>query len=332
MSLRPVLAALVFGAIATPVLAADLGARKGVPAAPAVSSSCKETEKTALSADVFGFTSGSDVSDVGAYALQFEYNGAFNRAGFKTGNFGGHLGKIQLSTAFLPCWEIGPYLLGTTSNGSISGIAGDVGYSSIGFGVENKYKILGRATHGFGLTAVFDANYQGFEQKVTQVTPSVSWSGSQGNVTYKLILDKELIASKLFGAINIQVDQIWTGRPASQTANFSSDYVRNSNLTLSAALTYQVIDGLYLGAETRYVRTHNGSFLNTFTGDALYVGPTLYWQATKAVSLSGTWGIQVMGDAKFPSGTVLPLNIRNSDLNLITQNQHIAKVKLAVAF
>lgn len=332
MLLRPVLTALVLGAIASPVLAADLGARKGVPAAPAISTSCKETEKTALAADVFGFTSGSDVSDVGAWGLGVEYNGAFNGSGFKTGNFSGHLGKVQVSTSFVPCWEIGPYLLGTTSTGTNAGVVGDVGYSSFGVGVENKYKILGRATHGFGLTAVLDANYQGFEQKVSQVTPSLSWSGSQGNVTYKLILDKELIASKLFGAINIQIDQIWTGRPASQTANFSSDYVRNSNLTLSGALSYQAIDGLFLGAEARYVRTHNGSFLNTFTGDAVFVGPTLYWQATKSVSLSGTWGIQVAGNAKFPAGTVLPANIRNSDLNLITANQHIAKLKLGVAF
>lgn len=330
MMLRTALTALAVGAVTFPALAADLGSRKKPAPAPVVSTSCKETAQTAVPADAFGFTTGSDVSDVGAWAVAAEYNGAFNGGGFKTGRSDLHLGKIQASTAFVPCWEVGPYILGTTLNGKYDGVAGSVKYSSFGAGIENKYKVFGRATHGFGLTLVFDPNIQGFNQKDSTVVPNVSFSNTQYNATYKILLDKELIAGKLWGAVNVQYDQIWTGRSAVLTPDGSGDYFRNSNLTLSAALSYQAIDGLFLGAETRYIRTHAGSFFNNYTGDALFVGPTFYWQATKALSVSGTWGVQVTGSAKVPA--TAPANIRNSDLNLITANQHIAKFKLAYSF
>ncbi len=111
--IRSLAAAAVLTFAANLAVAADLGAKKGAPAAP-VSSSCKETAESAVSSDIFGFSTGSDVSDVGGKYLQLEYNGAFGGGGFKAGDFSGHLGKIQFSTAFMPCWEIGPYLLGVT--------------------------------------------------------------------------------------------------------------------------------------------------------------------------------------------------------------------------
>ncbi|HRJ70185.1 MAG TPA: hypothetical protein PK812_11315, partial [Beijerinckiaceae bacterium] len=297
------------------------------------STSCKETEKTALPADAFGFSTGSDVSDLGAWAMGLEYNGAFTGNGFKPGTFASHLGKVQLSTSFVPCWEVGPYFLATTAVGTNRGVIGDLETTTYGFGVENKYKLLGRATHGVGLTLVFDPNYQSFRSTNTQVTPNLRWSGDMLTSTYKVLLDKELIAGKLFGAVNVQWDQIWTERPGLvNPVAGTSDYARNSVLTLSAALAWQALDGFFVGAETRYVRTHNGLFFNTTTGDALFVGPTAYWQVTKNISASGTWGVQVAGKAKFAVPATTALNLLSSDLNLVTQPQHIAKFKIAVSF
>ena len=192
--------------------------------------------------------------------------------------------------------------------------------------------MLGRGTHGIGLTLVIDPNVQSFEQTDSTLIPQLSWSGTQVNSSYKILIDKELIAGKLFGAINVQFDQIWTERPAIVNPQFRNDYVRNSNLTLSGALSYQLVDGLFVGAETRYVRTHNGISLNTFTGDALYVGPTFFWQASKSIAVMGAWGAQVAGDTKAIPGTILAPQLASSKLNLATQNQHIAKVKIGISF
>lgn len=313
--------------------AADLPTRKGAPLPPPVAStSCKETSATAVSSDIFGFSLGSDVSDVGAWALSANYAGAFKGSGFKPGSFNAHTGQLQASTAFVPCYEIGPYLIGSTATGSFRGVPGEIKLDTYGAGVENKFKILGRATHGLGLTLVWDANFQGYEQKDSTIIPDLSFSGSQVVSTYKLLIDKELIAGKLYGAFNVQLDQIWFERPAIIAPFNSSDYARGSNLTLSTALSYQLVDGFFLGGEARYVRTHVGSFLNKYSGDAVYVGPTMFWQATKSVAISGAYGIQVAGNSKAVAPGVLAPQFRGSELNLATQNQHIAKLKIAYGF
>lgn len=330
--LRASLAGLIVSIAASTAFAADLPSRKGAVAPPPASTSCKETSATALSTDVFGFSTGSDVSDVGAWGAGLTYVGAFKGAGFKPGSFAAHGAQLQAATAFLPCWELGPYVVGAVSEGSWRGVPGSVNMGFYGIGIEQKYKLLGRATHGVGLTLDWDVNYQGYNFKDTTLAPILSYSGGQVTSSYRLFLDKELVAGKLFGAINLAWDQIWFERPAIITPTASGDYLRQSNLTASAALTYQVVDGLYVGGEARYVRNYLGNFFNQFVGDAAYVGPTFYWQATKSLAISGAYGVQVAGSAKAIAPAVLAPQFAASNLNLATQNQHIAKLKIAYSF
>ncbi len=242
---------------------------------------------------MFGFTTGSDVSDVGAWGASATYAGAFKGGGFKPGSFAAHTGQLQVATAFLNCWEIGPYLIGSTARGDTRGVLGRVSLDTYGGGIEQKYKIFGRATHGFGLTLDWDINYQGFKQKDTTLAPILSFNGDQVTNSFRIFIDREIITGKLYGAVNIVWDQIWFDRPGILAPGNRSDYLRSSNLTLSGALSYQAVDGFFVGGEARYVRTHLGNFFNTYTGDALYVGPTFFWQATKSLAISGAWGVQV---------------------------------------
>jgi hypothetical protein len=327
------LVALMGAAATTTAFAADIPGRKGAPLAPvAASTSCKETEKTALSTDVFGFTTGSDVSDVGAWGASATYAGAFKGGGFKPGSFSGHTGQLQAATAFVPCWEIGPYLIGSTATGKTRGVFGDVRLDTYGLGIEQKYKIFGRATHGFGLTADWDINYQGYDAKDRTLVPNLSTNGGQVTNSFRLFLDREIVSGKLYGALNLVIDQIWFERGALVATANNPDYLRQSNLTLSGALSWQVVDGFFIGGEARYVRTHLGSFLNQFTGDAIYVGPTFFWQATKSIAISGAWGAQVKGAQNAWNDVPLAPIHQSSQLNLATQNQHIARLKVAYTF
>lgn len=296
-----VAAAALLGA--TSAFAADLPSRKGVAVAPAPSASC--LERNAVPTDIFGFTTGSDVSDLGAWGIAAEYNGAF---GTRVGSFYGHLGKLQASTSFLRCFEVGPYVIGSFARNSIP-LGGSFETTAFGGGVEMKYKVLGRDTHGVGLTFVVDPSVS-----------AVNISGGGGNATsfatsLKILLDKELIANKLYGAINLQYDLGWIG---------NDPYFRTSNLTLSGALSYQLADGVFLGGEARYLRTHTGLTFNRFTGEALFLGPTFYWQATKQLAVTGAVGFQVWGRE--------PGSVPAAKLNLATANQTIAKLKFAYSF
>ena len=67
----------LFGIIAATsvVMAADLPGRVTKPTPPPAAQACKET--SALPTDIFGFTTGSDVNDLGALSGALEYNGSY---------------------------------------------------------------------------------------------------------------------------------------------------------------------------------------------------------------------------------------------------------------
>ena len=300
-------AALATFALSGAVYAADAPSRITKPSAPvAASTAC--FEKNSLPTDVFGFTTGSDVSDLGAWGAGLEYNGAYNT---RFGSFGGHLAKAQLSTSFLRCLEVGPYVQGSFLKSSVFGFATES--STAGGGVEFKYKLLGRDVHGVGLTIVFDPNINrgSIEQKFLGVRLG-SGDFKAVNTTTRVLMDFQ-ITPRLFGAINLEHTANWTG---------DNNYIRSSGLNIRTALAYQVTEAFYLGAEASHQRAYAGNFLNRDLGNAWFVGPTFYWQATKMVSLTGAYNIQVAGRARDESFA----------LNLTNFNQHTAKLKLGISF
>lgn len=282
--------------------AADLPSAKGAPAAPAAAGpACYEMEGVPV--DAFGFTQGSDVNDLKALSGSLGYNGAY---GTRSGTFISHGVSPQLSYGLLPCVEVGPYLLGTGSRASLDGFNADVG--AYGLGSEFKYKLFGRDVHGIGLTAVIDPS-------VTRNDPSGFGNPNFNvyNTGLRLWADKTLIPGILYGALNVSHDLTWTG---------PSGYLRSSTLTLGAALTYQVVDGFYLGGEVRHQRRYADLGFGNDVGNATFAGPNVFWQATKAFSITAAYNVQVAGKAKDAPG----------NLDLVNFNQHQLKVKAGYAF
>ncbi|MDX3809501.1 MAG: hypothetical protein QHC89_24350, partial [Bosea sp. (in: a-proteobacteria)] len=86
---------------ATAATAADLPSRKGAPATPSpVVSRCTESE--GIPTDVFGFTTGSDVAEVGSFGPSLTYNGGF---GTRVGTSNSHGLTLQGSYGVFPCAE-----------------------------------------------------------------------------------------------------------------------------------------------------------------------------------------------------------------------------------
>jgi hypothetical protein len=57
----------------------------------------------------------------------------------------------------------------------------------------------------------------------------------------------------------------------------------------------QVVPNVFLGAEARSLRQYDGLGLNSFAGQALYIGPTLYATFGQGYFLSAAWNVQVWG-------------------------------------
>jgi hypothetical protein len=286
--------------------AADLPTRKGAPVAPVVTASCLENEKTFVPVDAFGFSASSDVADLGAWGAALEYNGGFGARGGVGSNFNSHLAKLQVSGSFIRCLEVGPYVYGSWSRYSNALASGRT--DALGGGIELKYKLFGRATHGFGLTFVIDPTVAGVETRFTDKTIplTIKTRDTTYGVSFKVLLDKQL-TSNLFGAINLALTPTWVD---------GVNGVATTEMAASTALAYQLNDSFFLGAELQYKQLRAGWVDQALLGQAVYLGPTFYWQASKQVSLSGTVAANLL-DKRTTNGAYADV---------------IGKVKLGYAF
>lgn len=281
-------------------LAADLGYKKPAPvAATAVSGPC--LEKKGLAPDAFGFASGTDVADLDSWG-----GGLDNVAtrGARGGSAFGYNGVAQVSTSFLPCLEVGPYVSYSLGRSKPYGEQGASG-SILGAGLEVKYKVLGRATHGIGMTLAASPNFGGYNGK--------DFYGGNGTVfgnSYRLLLDAELLKDKLYGALNLEL---------SQSAFRDNDKVldpipNTSQFNLRGALSYAITDSFFIGAEANWQVQREGMWLNrSFLGAAAYVGPHFLWAIDDKWTLNGAFQTQIAGTDKSGPGhklgtAVFPLN------------------------
>jgi hypothetical protein len=299
-----ILTSLAAVATCASAFAADLPARKGAPAAPAVSASCLETN--GLPTDVFGFTTGSDVTDVGAWGGTLTANGNLTA---RATRLTGVTGVAQLATGLFRCFEIGPYVfVGGTSAKDRFGFSGNS--SLYGGGVEMKYKFLGRDVHGVGATLDLDVSAAG--NRLSGLFGTGTFTSTA--VAARLFLDRELVKDRLFGALNFE--------HVSNFARIGGFSVDSSVLNIRAALSAKVASNFYVGAEALYSRTYFGAGYDTYLGDAFAVGPNFLWAINDKWTLNGAYQVQVAGKSRLAPG----------NLNLTNYNQHYTRVKLGYAF
>jgi hypothetical protein len=75
---------------------------------------------------------------------------------------------------------------------------------------------------------------------------------------------------------------------------------------VSSALALQIIPNVVIGADVWYLRHYEGLTLGSFTGDAVYLGPTFFWKIGPKTLVSASWEAQVPGHQL---GDASPLNL-----------------------
>ena len=127
-----------------------------------------------------------------------------------------------------------------------------------------------------------------------------------------------LIPDRLFGAVNFNY------APGTQKADNDPDsgWVRSSGTNVSGALTYQVSERLFVGAELRYLAAFEGAALDHKVGEALLGGPTLLYKLNDATALNVVWTPQIWGRGGASSDR----------LDLDNFERHQFRLKLATAF
>jgi hypothetical protein len=104
-----------------------------------------------------------------------------------------------------------------------------------------------------------------------------------------IIVDKELVTDRIFAAFNILY------QPEVLRSRLTGVREHQSQLGTSVAMALQVHPGLLIGAEARYMRSYEGLVPNTFTGNALFLGPTFYARLSERAWVSAAWNAQVAG-------------------------------------
>ena len=132
----------------------------------------------------------------------------------------------------------------------------------------------------------------------------------------ELLADRELKRDQLVGAVNFLF--------ANDRAHLlPSDGVQHESLAgAGTALAAQVMPGLWLGGEMRYLRDYSGSALNVFAGQALYVGPTLYARLGGNAFVSASWNSQIWGGTTSAPGA----------LDLANFERHQVKLRFGLEF
>ena len=100
--------------------------------------------------------------------------------------------------------------------------------------------------------------------------------------------DTELIKNRLYLAFNLFYE------PETTTQVVGGSF-GESTIGASSALAFQIFPGVAIGVDVWYLRHYDGLGFNSFTGDALFVGPTLFWKIAPKVLLSTAWEAQVAG-------------------------------------
>jgi hypothetical protein len=131
----------------------------------------------------------------------------------------------------------------------------------------------------------------------------------------KFNADMELIANRVYLGFNAIYEPEWT-------RTREGEIEKESTLGLSTAIAFRPTPPLLVGAELGYFRHFTGIGFDVFEGDAVFLGPTLYYKLTNKSFMTAAWASQIAGHAVGEPG----------NLNLANFPRHRAKLKYAVEF
>jgi len=232
---------------------------------------------------MFGFLDGADIGNEGEKAFEYEATGSFQKRG-------GHYSALEHEFEFeyVPTQNFAFELSARALSHSISGVEdlNDLHATQFsGASAKLRYLILGRGPGSpIGLTISAEPEWARIDD--------VDGTRTQAYASeFRLVADTELIANRLFAALNL-IYEPSTAKPAD-----TGIWERNSSAGVGLGFAYRVTPTVALGVGGEYDRAYDGLALQTFDGHALFVGPTLQINFTPKMLLAAAFAAQVAGHA-----------------------------------
>jgi len=254
---------------------------------------------------IFGFTEGSGIGIEGE--KEFSIDTAVN-IGKRDGRYVRSQSKLEFE--YTPNqmiqFEFGA-LVSTHNIRNVTDLDDRNSVNFMGLFGEIRYLLIERTSNQpLSVTASLEPTWRRIDETGGERVTAFELEG-------KINADLELIPNRLFAGFNFMYEPEWV-------RNAEGEVAREATLGVSGALAYRIIPPVLIGAEGWYLRHYDSFDLSQFTGDAIYVGPTLYVQLSRKMFMKAAWNTQVAGrDLENPGS-----------LNLSEFSRHRAKLKLAV--
>jgi hypothetical protein len=256
---------------------------------------------------LFGLTEGSDIGTRGERELEFELAA---RAG-KRGSAYRVLSQVSaLKLTLTDSFRIAPLVaIDHHRIRSVTGLDDRNGWALSELAFEMKYRALDRQAAPFGLTFAATPSWM--------CADGISGERADGiGVYFAAMVDKEMIAGRLFAAVNVGY------APAVSRAYATGTWERESGIAVSAALSGRAAERVFLSGEIRYERAYDGLALDRFAGEAWFAGPALYLRIAENAWISALWNAQIAGQA---AGDGRSLDLTNFE-------RHLVKMRLGIQF
>jgi len=260
---------------------------------------------------VFGFTGGSGIGLEGEREFSVDIDA---RMGKRGGRYFASENKLEFE--FTPNqyvqFEFGPFV-SAHSIQAVTDLADRHQLAIGGFFGEVRYLLLDRGPSSpLAVTLSVEPEWRRIDETNGNRVNNVE-------LELKVNADLEIVPQRLYLGANLLYEPEGTQDPDHTGAGWEME----SKDGVSAAIAYRVVPSVLMGAESWYLRHYGGAWFNNFTGDAIFIGPTLFVQLSPTTFISVAWNAQVWGREIGNPGM---------NLNLAEFSRHRAKLKLAVEF
>src|SRR5512139_1147565 len=244
---------------------------------------------------IFGFTEGSGIGLEGEKEFSID---TVARIGKRDGRYWASESKLEFE--FTPNqyvqFELGPLVAGH-SIGNVTGLDDRKQLAFGGFFGEMRYLLLDRGPSS-PLAVTLSA-----EPEWRRIDETSGERVTNFELELKLNADLELIKNRLYLGANLLYEPEATHDPD----HIGAGWEKESTGGVSGAISYRIMPAIFVGAELWYLRHYDGIWFNTYTGDAVYLGPTLYVQLSRKAFVTAAWNTQVTGHDVDVAGSTLIL-------------------------
>src|SRR3979411_687338 len=229
---------------------------------------------------LFGFMIGTDVGSPGEREFQSQTTGRFSKSGGRYRAVG-----QEFELEFVPAKDFRIEVGSAFASHDINGVPGFEDRRQLawqGVSVDLRYRFLDRDTAPLGLTFAVESHADRINETPAAVVRNYG-------TALTLAFDRELVPNFAVAALNLIYQPEWTRLVGTGAAE------QESTIGAAFAVMAQMRPGFLVGGEARYLRKYEGIALEEFAGQALFVGPTAYFQLSERSRLTLAWSLQAGG-------------------------------------